>query len=79
MGYDGAGKLDSMTDQNSHTTTWTLDAESRVTGKQYADGTAESIVYENSDSLVAQVTDGMGQTTTYGYNPAHPGTAGPVS
>jgi RHS repeat-associated protein len=68
MGYNPAGTLDSLTDQNSHTTTWTLDAESRVTGKQYADGTAESIAYESSDSLVAQVTDALGQTTTYGYN-----------
>jgi len=68
MGYNPAGELDSLTDQNSHTTTWTLDAESRVTGKQYADGTTESIAYESSDSLVAQVTDGLGQTTTYGYN-----------
>jgi len=69
MGYNPAGKLDSLTDQNTHTTTWTLDAESRVTGKQYADGTTEGIAYESSDSLVAQITDGLGQTTTYGYNP----------
>jgi len=68
MGYNPAGKLDSLTDPNSHTTTWTLDAESRVTGKQYADGTTQSIAYESSDSLIAQVTDGLGQTTTYGYN-----------
>ncbi len=68
VGYNGAGTLDSLTDQNSHMTTWTLDAESRVTGKQFADGTTEDIAYESSDSLVAQVTDGLGQTTTYGYN-----------
>jgi RHS repeat-associated protein len=69
MGYNPAGRLDSLTDQNDHTTTWSLDAESRVTVKQYADSTSDSIAYENSENLVAQVTDALGQTTTYSYNP----------
>lgn len=69
VGYNPAGALDSLTDQNNHTTSWSLDIESRITGKQYADGTSESIAYENSDSLVAQVTDALGQVTTYSYNP----------
>ena len=66
--YSPAGVLDSITDQNSHTTSWVLDPESRAVTKQYADGSSDSISYETSDSLVAQVTDALGQTTTYSYN-----------
>jgi YD repeat-containing protein len=69
LGYNPAGVFDSITDQNSHTTSWVLDAQSRVVTKQYADSSFESISYETSDSLVAQVTDALGQTTTYSYNP----------
>lgn len=68
-GYNAAGVLDSLTDQNNHTTSWVLDAESRPVTKNYPDGSSESVAYENSNSLVAQITDAVGQTTTYGYNP----------
>ena len=69
LGYNPAGVLDSLADQNGHATTWALDAEGRPVTKQYADGSSESISYETSDSLVAQVADALGQTATYSYNP----------
>ena len=68
QGYNLAGKLSSITDPNNHATTFTLDAESRVTAKQFANGTSVSIVYENSLSRVATVTDALFQTTDYTYN-----------
>lgn len=69
LGYNPAGVLGSLTDQNEHTTTWVLDAESRPMTKQYADGSSESITYDTSDSLVAEASDALGQTITYSYNP----------
>jgi len=67
-GYNLAGALDSITDAKNHTTTLELDDQSRVVAKEYSDGTAVSIAYENSISLVATVTDALGQTTDYTYN-----------
>ena len=58
----------SITDPNNHTTTMVLDDESRMTAKQYANGTALSIVYQNGLSLIAQVSDALNQTTSYTYN-----------
>jgi RHS repeat-associated protein len=68
QGYNLAGKLNSITDANNHTTTMTLDAESRVTAKNFADGTSMSIAYDMSLSRVATVTDALSQTTDYTYN-----------
>jgi RHS repeat-associated protein len=68
QGYNLAGKLNSITDANGHTTTFVLDAESRVTGKQFANGTSLSILYDSSLSRVATVTDALNQTTDYTYN-----------
>ena len=68
QGYNLAGRLNSLTDSNGHTTTWVLDAQSRVTAKQFADGTSQSMVYEGSLSLVAALTDALGQIATYTYN-----------
>jgi RHS repeat-associated protein len=67
-GYNLAGVLDSITDEKNHTTTLELDAQSRLVTKQYANGTATSIAYDNSNSLVSTVTDALGQVTDYTYN-----------
>jgi RHS repeat-associated protein len=68
QGYNLAGKLDSITDANNHTTTFVLDTESRVTAKQFANGTSTNIVYENALSRVATITDALSQTTDYTYD-----------
>jgi RHS repeat-associated protein len=68
LGYNLASQLNSLTDQNNHTTTITLDAEGRPVTKLFADGTSQSVIYENSVNLVAAATDALGQTTTYTYN-----------
>ena len=67
FGYNPTGKLNSIIDPNGHATTMTLDAESRVVTKQYADGTSQSTTYDSSVSLPAVVTDALGQMTTYTY------------
>ena len=67
-GYNLAGILNSFTDENHHTTTQALDAQSRPTAKQYANGTSATIAYENSLSRIATVTDALSQTTYYTYN-----------
>jgi RHS repeat-associated protein len=67
-GHNLAGRLASITDAKNHTTTLELDVQSRVVTKQYPDGTALSIAYQNSTSLVANVTDALNQTTDYTYN-----------
>jgi RHS repeat-associated protein len=68
QGYNLAGNLSSITDANGHTTTLVLDAESRVTAKQFANGTSLNIAYEGSLSRVATVTDALSQTKDYTYN-----------
>jgi RHS repeat-associated protein len=67
-GYNLAGKLDSLTDGNNHTTTFGLDTESRVTSKHYPNGKSQNIVYENGLSLISVVTDALYQTKTFTYN-----------
>jgi RHS repeat-associated protein len=67
-GYNLAGKLDSITDANGHTTTFVLDNESRVTAKQFANGTSVSVAYESSLSRIATITDALSQTTDFTYN-----------
>jgi RHS repeat-associated protein len=68
QGYNLAGKLNSITDANGHTTTFVLDDENRVTAKQFANGTSLNIAYENSLSRVATVTDALSQTKDLTYN-----------
>jgi RHS repeat-associated protein len=68
QGYNLAGTLSSITDANGHTTTFVLDDESRVTAKQFANGTSLSIAYESSVSRVATVADALSQTKDYSYN-----------
>ena len=67
-GYNLAGILSSLTDENHHTTMLSLDAQSRITTKEYANGTSTTITYENSLSRIATVTDALSQTTDYTYN-----------
>ena len=67
--YNPAGKVASLTDANNHTTTFVRDAQSRLVAKQFADGTSASLAYLGSTSLVALLTDALGQVTTYTYNP----------
>jgi RHS repeat-associated protein len=68
QGYNLAGKLSSITDANGHTTTFVLDDQSRVTAKQFANGTSLSIAYENGLSRIATVTDALSQTKDFTYN-----------
>jgi RHS repeat-associated protein len=68
FGYSPAGLLRTITDPNDHTTILALDGESRIVAKRYADGSVQQTTYEKNTSRVAQVTDALGQTTSYTYN-----------
>jgi RHS repeat-associated protein len=68
QGYSLSGKLNSLKDQNGHTTAWLLDAQSRPTAKQFANGTSTATTYENTTSRVVNVIDAVSQTTDYTYN-----------
>ena len=68
QGFNPVGMLTSITDAKNHTTTFVLDAESRLVTKQYPDGTSQRVLYEGSISLPALITDALNQITTFTYN-----------
>jgi RHS repeat-associated protein len=67
FGYFENGQLKTLTDANSHTTTWDRDIESRVTVKTDANGISTKYAYENTTSRLHSVTDGLNQAKQYGY------------
>ena len=67
-GHAPSGALSSITDANNNTTSFGLDAESRVTSKQYPDGTQWIIAFEQNTSRVHSVTDPLKQVKTTTYN-----------
>lgn len=62
------GDLSSLTDPMGRTTTWIKDAQGRLTGKQYGDGSLIRYVYERATSRVRQMIDERAQVTDYTYN-----------
>jgi RHS repeat-associated protein len=66
-GWCTCGSLTSITDPNSHVTTFNRDLQSRVMSKVYDDQTAISYVYENTTSRLKSMTDAKNQTTNYQY------------
>jgi RHS repeat-associated protein len=67
LAYYPNGKLKSLTDGNGNTTTWQRDIQSRVTAKQFADGSQTSHAYESRTSRLKTVTDPLGQKTNRSY------------
>lgn len=67
--YDwcNCGSLDSITDPNQNTTSWTRDVQGRVTDKVYSDQTSIHYTYENTTSRLKSTTDAKGQSTNYQY------------
>ena len=61
------GVLKSLTDPDGNTSSWAIDVESRVTQKQYANGTQQNFTYEQTTSRLHSITDALGQTKQYGY------------
>jgi RHS repeat-associated protein len=68
FGYYENGTLQSQTDPNGNVTSWSIDIQSRVTGKKYADGTQVANTYENTTSRLKAMTDALGQVKQYAYN-----------
>ena len=60
--------LKSLTEPNGNVTSWSIDVQNRVTGKQYADGSAISNAYEATTSRLHAVTDALKQVKQYSYN-----------
>jgi RHS repeat-associated protein len=67
FGYWENESLKSLTDPNGNTTRWSIDVQSRVTGKQYADGAQIKNNYENTTSRLNSITDALGQTKQFTY------------
>jgi RHS repeat-associated protein len=67
VAYYENGHLKSLTDPNGNTTTWNVDVQNRVTGKQYADGRQFNNTYEATTSRLKAITDPLGQTKQYTY------------
>ncbi len=65
--YYENGVRKNLTDPNGNTTSWTIDLESRVTGKTYADGKGSTDAYEATTSRLKSVTDALGQKKQYSY------------
>ena len=62
------GALRRLTDPLGRTTTWLHDVQSRVKGKEYADGSKVTYLYENTTSRMRQRIDEKLQVTQYSYN-----------
>ena len=67
LGYWQNSSLRTLTDPNGNTTTWNVDVQNRVTGKQYADGTQVLNGYENTTSRLKTITDALNQVKTFTY------------
>jgi RHS repeat-associated protein len=65
--YYENGLLKSLIDPTGNVTTWTIDLQNRVTGKQYADGSQWSYTYEKTTSRLKSITDALGQVKQYNY------------
>jgi RHS repeat-associated protein len=66
--YDEAGNNISQVDASGRTTSYTFDADNRVTAIDYSDGTTPNVTYSyDADAHRTGMTDGTG-TTTYTYD-----------
>lgn len=65
--FDPNGNLDSETDGNNNTTTYTYNAANELTVTTRPDGTTLSTTYDKAGNVVVQ-KDGAGFATTYGYD-----------
>ena len=68
MQWCRCGDIKSFTDPMGRTTSWLTDVQGRLTGKQYADGSKVTYLYENASSRLRQVIDEKQQITELAYN-----------
>jgi RHS repeat-associated protein len=68
LAYAPKGFLSSITDANGNVTTLVRDAEERIVGRKYADGTSTTLAYEQTTSRLLSITDALGQTRINSYN-----------
>lgn len=60
--------LKSLTEPNGNVTTWGIDVENRVTGKQYPDGSKSTNAYETTTNRLHAITDALNQVKQFTYN-----------
>jgi RHS repeat-associated protein len=65
--WDDSNRLSTQTDPNGNTTIYTYDGLNREVGVQFADGTANGVVYDVHDNIV-QRRDANGSATTTTYD-----------
>ena len=65
--YDANGNVTSLTDPNSHSTTYAYDALDRLQRTTYADGTSSVFTYDRAGNLVGQ-TDPNGNNIRHTYD-----------
>ena len=63
------GALSSLTDPLGRTTSWHHDVQSRVTSKEYPDGSQVRYFYEGATSRLKRQIDELGQEISLVYNP----------
>ncbi len=61
------GALQGLTDPADNLTKWAYDAQGRLVRKTYADGSFETLDYENTTSRLKKFTDTAGNQTHYTY------------
>ena len=69
-GYDGSGRLVSLTDASGRATTFSYNAQNRVTAMQTFAGTAASYAYDASGNLI-NATDLFGNVSAFAYDADH--------
>jgi RHS repeat-associated protein len=62
------GSIKSLTDALGRTTKWHTDVQSRLTAKEYGDGSKVNYSYENATSRLREVIDEKGQRSQFTYN-----------
>lgn len=67
LGYNGQNLVTSLVDPNGNVTKWSYDVQGRASGKEYADGSQELYVYEQTISRLRSVIDALNQTKQFGY------------
>jgi RHS repeat-associated protein len=67
FGWCTCGSLGSITDGNTHVTSFVRDVQGRVTSKVFHDTKSIAYVYENTTSRLKSMTDAKNQRTNYSY------------
>lgn len=77
--YDGAYRLKSLSDGNSHSTNYSYDSRGNLTAITYADGKTISFPLHDAAGRVTKRVDANSVVTTYTYDTTHDGNLRTIS